>query len=592
VPCPWYAMGHPQCKCQKGYQGHVSWDPATREFRGACKLAWVLEISSGSCAGHGAEPIMDRAVCEHAASALQLDLRRSRRATVEKRWVSLEGCYYMPVDFSGQDLYLGVTGGQGDKGARHRDEEGESSEGRNYEASIYKHALCRVPSMAAPVCSWDLFGPSGAKFNDVAQGQLGTCYFLAALASVAHARPEVIEGMISKNLATDPEHPVYRVHFTLGGQERAVAVDDALPVHRRDMSPVFVSYNDGHDFWPIVLEKAWAKVYGSFKGIEAGTGYEALKAISQAPMQTVQHEGPVGEFQENLWKTLQLATELRYPLFGASRGGFGLADSHAYAVLGAGQVEGERAVWLYNPWGHNRYSGRLAGKGGGPGGSFWVALEEYVQAFSSTSLAEIETGYKLSSLSLPLSNGKVTATVYFEVRHSTPFSVQLVWAHARREKCPLGSYSVLLLVEPPAGGGKCQRQIHRMRSARVDCAGGRGGYKVQAEVDFNFAPWLPEAVLNVYAAEPTELLRGAARQEEPEPQQLLDEQGLACRDAVLHHGRLDNAEEIMAQGADPLFPPDLSSIAPPGTKCGDSAQGINTDCEKFNHWSTLGNAVC
>eukprot|EP00971_Amphidinium_carterae_P303400 6028654-Amphidinium_carterae.1 len=46
--------------------------------------------------------------------------------------------------------------------------------------------------------------------------------------------------------------------------------------------PVFVKYaSESLTLWPMLYEKAWAKVFGNFKAIEGGTGYEAFKAIAQ-----------------------------------------------------------------------------------------------------------------------------------------------------------------------------------------------------------------------------------------------------------------------------------------------------------------------
>ena len=54
------------------------------------------------------------------------------------------------------------------------------------------------------------------------------------------------------------------------GKKRTVVVDDKIPC--RNGKPVFCRNNDGeYEIWPMILEKAWAKVHGSYEMIEGGT---------------------------------------------------------------------------------------------------------------------------------------------------------------------------------------------------------------------------------------------------------------------------------------------------------------------------------
>ena len=39
----------------------------------------------------------------------------------------------------------------------------------------------------------------------------------------------------------------------------------------------------GSEIWVLLLEKAWAKIYGSYENIEAGYTREALYALTGAP---------------------------------------------------------------------------------------------------------------------------------------------------------------------------------------------------------------------------------------------------------------------------------------------------------------------
>ena len=53
-----------------------------------------------------------------------------------------------------------------------------------------------------------------------------------------------------------------------------VIVDDYLPVHMGTKAPVFGKSEDG-SLWVALLEKAWAKLYGSYSACQKGTTFFA-----------------------------------------------------------------------------------------------------------------------------------------------------------------------------------------------------------------------------------------------------------------------------------------------------------------------------
>ena len=60
-----------------------------------------------------------------------------------------------------------------------------------------------------------------------------------------------------------------------------------------------------------------------------------------------------------------------------------------------------------------------------------------------------------------------------------------------------------------------------------------------------------------------------------------------CRDAVTRLQTLDQGEQIAKWGYDAKFPEEVSSIAPPGENCGDSAVGQSESCAKYQHWMSI-----
>ena len=52
------------------------------------------------------------------------------------------------------------------------------------------------------------------------------------------------------------------------GKPRYVAVDEWVP--GKEGVPSFSKVTGDHDFWAIILEKAWAKIHGSYMATEYG----------------------------------------------------------------------------------------------------------------------------------------------------------------------------------------------------------------------------------------------------------------------------------------------------------------------------------
>jgi calpain-15 len=57
----------------------------------------------------------------------------------------------------------------------------------------------------------------------------------------------------------------YAVRLFVNGESRVVVVDDYFPYdnHKEDWAMARPS-EDSHEIWVLILEKAWAKVFGSY----------------------------------------------------------------------------------------------------------------------------------------------------------------------------------------------------------------------------------------------------------------------------------------------------------------------------------------
>lgn len=93
---------------------------------------------------------------------------------------------------------------------------------------------------------------------------------------------------------------IYVVAICIDGIWEEIIIDDWIPMSRNE--PMFNRSKTG-ELWVILLEKAWAKVFGGYMNIEAGLTREALRDLTGACCKTFMMQDPQYT-EEFLWKTL------------------------------------------------------------------------------------------------------------------------------------------------------------------------------------------------------------------------------------------------------------------------------------------------
>ena len=207
---------------------------------------------------------------------------------------------------------------------------------------------------------------SAQNADDVVQGSLGDCYLLSALA-LATRDCGVCEDLID---ATFEDAGAYGVTLFVRGRWTLVFVDGFFPcwipndAHgRRRPRPVFASAADHREIWPMVVEKAFAKLHGSYEGIGGGGVIAtALTALTGGAAWTA-------SARSIEWPELMRAVASADVFVGAGsrrdlpdREMRGLVGGHAYSILHAVEVVAEgaapaRLLLLRNPWAHGEWKG-------------------------------------------------------------------------------------------------------------------------------------------------------------------------------------------------------------------------------------------
>jgi calpain-5 len=277
----------------------------------------------------------------------------------------------------------------------------------------------------------------GASSNDVTQGSLGNCWFVAACSALAGNKEiwtKVIPDYHEQDW--DSEHPekyagIFHFQFWRYGEWIDVVVDDFLPV--RGTQLVFVHSKSRNEFWSALLEKAYAKLFGCYEALDGGELAEALEDFTGGvaePIDLVDGQFSIDEDKrDDLFKTMKKEMDNRALMAAAIPAksseemetsiDVGLVKGHAYGITAVKRIALEGTgifnlfnkeklpmVRLRNPWGGTEWNGPFSdgsqewekidkasrdkiGLTFDDDGEFWMTMEDYCKYFTNMSICRV-----------------------------------------------------------------------------------------------------------------------------------------------------------------------------------------------------------
>ncbi|KAL6506586.1 Calpain-type cysteine protease dek1 [Orobanche gracilis] len=191
--------------------------------------------------------------------------------------------------------------------------------------------------------------------SDVCQGRLGDCWFLSAVAVLTEV------SRISEVIITPyyNEEGIYTVRFCIQGEWVPVVVDDWIPCESPG-KPAFATSKQGNELWVSILEKAYAKLHGSYEALEGGLVQDALVDLTGGAGEEIDMRSAQSQIDlasGRLWSQILRFKQEGFLLGAGSPSGSdvhvsscGIVQGHAYSILQVRDVDGHRLVQIRNPW--------------------------------------------------------------------------------------------------------------------------------------------------------------------------------------------------------------------------------------------------
>lgn len=276
--------------------------------------------------------------------------------------------------------------------------------------------------------------------EDIKIGKVKDAYVIAALSSLGEF-PNIIVQLFKTMKIPEDGSPV-EVAMQIEGKWVIIPLDDKFPAIKENKqgektkyTPVFGNAQNGA-LWGVYLEKAWAKINGSYGNIETGLPREVFQVVT--PFTTI----PIDVAKENpesLWKNLVSSNEwdcimtctISSKLDEDSLKKVGLVPNLSFSLIDAFEKQDKdknvyKLVKIRNPIGEGEWNGKFSDNSDAwtdelkklfeftgeakDDGIFWMEYNDFKKYFEVISICVPVVPLKLTSLIIPKENAS-----YFNV---------------------------------------------------------------------------------------------------------------------------------------------------------------------------------
>uniref|UniRef100_A0A803VJN0 Calpain 9 n=1 Tax=Ficedula albicollis TaxID=59894 RepID=A0A803VJN0_FICAL len=235
----------------------------------------------------------------------------------------------------------------------------------------------------------------GATRTDICQGDLGDCWLLAAIASLT-LNEKTLARVVPLDQNFGPDYAgIFHFQFWQHNEWLDVVIDDRLPTFKGRL--VFLHSAELNEFWSALLEKAYAKLNGSYESLKGGSTIEAMEDFTGGIGEMYDVKAAPDNFYEILEKALK-----RCSMVGCS---IDVINS-SHCTLENYRGRQVRLIRIRNPWGQVEWNGpwsdnsaewssvspseqRRLSQAAREDGEFWMKFEDFKVHFDKVEICNL-----------------------------------------------------------------------------------------------------------------------------------------------------------------------------------------------------------